>query len=156
MAWSIWHCYIYTHTQWPHDRTKTWMQRRRVQDMLTHWKFGIRNATCRSHTLAIGRFHFLASLIDRFEVLIDRKSIKKYADWPPTTLHEDANLWRCCTRSREDRQAEGDAASRLDRPPARLQETALRRRRCNRRRPWAARSRLPTPPVARDRRGQKP
>jgi len=45
--------------------------------MLTHWKSGIRNATCRSHTLAIGRFHFHASLIDRFEVLIDRKSIKK-------------------------------------------------------------------------------
>jgi len=45
--------------------------------MLTHWKSGIRNATCRSHTLAIGMFHFLASLIDRFEVLIDRKSIKK-------------------------------------------------------------------------------
>ena len=45
--------------------------------MLTHWKSGIRNATCHSHTLAIGRFHFLASLIDRFEVLIDRKSIKK-------------------------------------------------------------------------------
>ena len=45
--------------------------------MLMHWKSGIRNATCRSHTLAIGMFHFLASLIDRFEVLIDRKSIKK-------------------------------------------------------------------------------